>query len=42
MPNVFRLAYVDLATASLDDAHAYYRDVLGAVDAETTGRSAAR
>jgi catechol-2,3-dioxygenase len=29
MPSVFRLAYVDLATPSLDDARGYYEDVLG-------------
>lgn len=40
MPNVFRLAYVDLATPSLDEARTYYRDVLGATEGEVTGNSA--
>ena len=30
MPDVFRLVYVDLATASLEQAEAYYSNVLGA------------
>ena len=37
MPQTFRLAYVDLATPSIDDALAYYVGVLGAT---TTERSA--
>ncbi len=40
MPSVFRLAYVDLATPSLDAARGYYRDVLGATEAEVAGGSA--
>ncbi len=34
MPNVFRLAYVDLSTASLDDALEYYTGVVGATITE--------
>ncbi len=37
MPNVFRLAYVDLATPSLDGARGYYQEVLGLVPVETAG-----
>ena len=38
MPSVFRVAYVDLATASLAEAMTYYRDVLGArLQAESGG-----
>ena len=40
MPSVFRLAYVDLSTPSLDDAVGYYRDVLGATLGEDSGGSA--
>ena len=40
MPNVFRLAYVDLATPSLDDARGYYQEVLGLVPVETAGGAA--
>lgn len=40
MPDVFRLAYVDLATPSLDEAVAYYRDVIGATAVETGAGSA--
>lgn len=40
MPNVFRLAYVDLATPSLDDARGYYEGVLGLGAVETTGDAA--
>ncbi|WP_457313352.1 VOC family protein [Sphingomonas sp. UYAg733] len=39
MPSTFRLAYVDLATPSLDDAVNYYRDILGLNETETTGAS---
>jgi len=35
MPNVFRLAYVDLATPSLEQATGYYRDVIGATVIES-------
>jgi len=35
MPDVFRLAYVDLATPSLEAATAYYRDVIGATVVES-------
>jgi len=34
MPDVFRLAYVDLGTPSLEGATAYYRDVIGATVVE--------
>lgn len=40
MPSVFRLAYVDLATPSLDDARHYYQDVLGLSCTESTGDAA--
>ena len=40
MPNVFRLAYVDLATASLDDALDYYGKVIGATPIESGGNDA--
>ncbi|WP_242140944.1 VOC family protein [Sphingomonas sp. TREG-RG-20F-R18-01] len=40
MPRVFRLAYVDLATPSLDDARAYYDGVLGATTVQQTGDAA--
>jgi catechol 2,3-dioxygenase-like lactoylglutathione lyase family enzyme len=40
MPNVFRLAYVDLATPSLDDARHYYETVLGLQPVESSGASA--
>ncbi len=40
MPTAFRLAYVDLATASLDRARSYYRDVVGLSETESTGQSA--
>lgn len=36
MPDVFRLAYVDLATASLDEAEDYYRRLLGTTVVERT------
>ncbi len=36
MPDVFRVAYVDLATPSLSEATAYYRDVIGATVVEST------
>ena len=36
MPSVFRLAYVDLSTPSLDGARAYYDGVLGATVTEQT------
>lgn len=35
MPDVFRLAYVDLATPALEEAAAYYRDVIGATVVES-------
>ena len=35
MPDVFRLAYVDLATPSLEEAISYYRDVIGATAVES-------
>lgn len=35
MPNVFRLAYVDLATPALDKATNYYREVIGATVVES-------
>ncbi|WP_428391254.1 VOC family protein [Lichenicoccus sp.] len=38
MPDVFRLVYVDLATASLEKAEDYYTDVLGASIVAKTGR----
>ena len=40
MPSVFRLAYVDLATPSLDRALAYYDGMLGATPVERTGDAA--
>ena len=40
MPQVFRLAYVDLATPSLDDALDYYRQVIGTTTVEQGGGSA--
>ena len=40
MPSVFRLAYVDLATASLDEAVSYYGDILGATTVERGGDAA--
>ncbi len=40
MPSVFRLAYVDLATPSVDDARAYYDGVLGATTTEQAGDAA--
>ena len=40
MPQTFRLAYVDLATPSLDAALAYYDGVLGATPTERAGRAA--
>ena len=40
MPQVFRLAYVDLVTPSLDDALAYYDGVLGATATERSGDGA--
>lgn len=40
MPSVFRLAYVDLATPSLDDARGYYETVLGLHAVETSGEAA--
>lgn len=40
MPNVFRLAYVDLATPSLDEARRYYESVLGLQPVETSTGSA--
>ncbi len=39
MSSVFKLAYVDLTTPSLDTARTYYRDVLGAVEEEVSGSS---
>jgi len=36
MPDVFRLAYVDLATASLDEAEDYYCRLLGTTVVERT------
>lgn len=35
MPDVFRLAYIDLATPSLEKATGYYRDVIGATVVES-------
>ncbi|TPG16749.1 glyoxalase/bleomycin resistance/extradiol dioxygenase family protein [Sphingomonas koreensis] len=40
MPSVFRLAYVDLVTPSLDEARSYYDGVLGATTVERTGDAA--
>ena len=40
MPSAFRLAYVDLATPSLNNASSYYREVMGLNETETTGGSA--
>ena len=40
MPQTFRLAYVDLATPSLDDALAYYNGVLGATPTDRSGEGA--
>ena len=40
MPNVFRLAYVDLATASLDEAVEYYSGIIGATSVESDGNAA--
>ena len=40
MPSVFRLAYVDLGTPSLDEARAYYDGVLGATTVEEAGDAA--
>ena len=40
MPNVFRLAYVDLATPSLEKARQYYEGVLGLQAVEVTGDAA--
>ncbi len=37
MPNVFRLAYVDLATPSLEEARRYYETVLGLRAVEAAG-----
>lgn len=39
MPSVFRLAYVDLTTPSLDATRAYYRDVIGLAEVESGGGS---
>ena len=40
MPDVFRLAYVDLATPSVEQALSYYRDVLGTTVVEASGDAA--
>lgn len=40
MPNVFRLAYVDLATPSVDDARSYYDGMLGATTVERSTEAA--
>ena len=40
MPTAFRLAYVDLSTASLDRSVTYYRDVMGLNETEKAGGSA--
>jgi catechol 2,3-dioxygenase-like lactoylglutathione lyase family enzyme len=40
MPSVFRLAYVDLITPSLDEARSYYDGVLGATTVEQGGETA--
>lgn len=40
MSSVFKLAYVDLTTPSLDAARTYYRDVLGAVEEDVSGEAA--
>ena len=39
MSSVFKLAYVDLTTPSLDTARTYYRDVLGATEEEVSSSS---
>lgn len=40
MSHVFRLAFLDLATPSMDDARAYYEGVLGLGATETSGDAA--
>ena len=40
MPNVFRLAYVDLATASLAESLEYYGKIIGATTIESGGNDA--
>lgn len=40
MPKVFRLAYVDLSTASLDDSLDYYGQIIGTTTTERTGSEA--
>lgn len=40
MPNVFRLAYADLSTPSVERAREYYDGVLGATTVEQTGDAA--
>lgn len=40
MPSVFRLAYLELATPSLDEARGYYDGVLGATTVEQAGDAA--
>lgn len=40
MPSTFRLAYVDLATPSVEQALRYYRDTLGATTVEQGGDAA--